>query len=360
LIKITNNKFSEKLQSWYNINARDLPWRQTTNPYLIWLSEIILQQTRVAQGLPYYMRFVEEYPTILHFAQAPIDQILRLWQGLGYYSRARNMHETAQIIHKNMGGEFPPNYKELLKLKGIGTYTAAAIASFAYGENVAVLDGNVYRVLARVFGDETDISGPDGNRKFTELANSLLPATNSATHNQAIMEFGALICTPKLPHCNICTLNDLCVAYKTNTQQQLPVKSKKVLVQKRYFYYFVLDYDGKYFLKKREDKGIWQGLFDFLLVEMPDSMDIETVFLNENIAPILKNAEIQNVSNEAIHLLTHQKLHIRFVYVKLNKAEFQKENQNNFYTPNELEALPKPIVVANYINLMQQYELGFL
>jgi A/G-specific adenine glycosylase len=352
LTDLSKNIFSEKLQNWYQTNARDLPWRKTTDPYLIWLSEIILQQTRVAQGMPYYLKFAEIYPTVNDLADAPIDEVLRHWQGLGYYSRARNMHNTAQIIKHELGGLFPKTYADLLKLKGVGTYTAAAIASFAYHENVAVLDGNVYRVLARLFGENTDITSPTGKKVFTKLAAEILPKINSATHNQAIMEFGALHCTPKGPLCITCTLAMVCAAFNTNTQAVLPVKLKKITVLNRYFYYFIIEINGKYYLKKRTEKGIWQGLFDFLLIEKQSETDIEEVFNSDIIVEIQKAGVIQSVSDEIIHILTHQKLHIRFVHIIMvnDQNNFYQDNIADFYIEDVIETLPKPIVIANYFN----------
>jgi A/G-specific adenine glycosylase len=352
LTELNKNNFSEKLQIWYKTHARNLPWRQTDNAYKIWLSEIILQQTRVAQGMPYYMRFVEQYPTVSDFALAHPDEVLRLWQGLGYYSRARNMHTTAKIVHNELNGQFPDNYKDLLKLKGIGTYTAAAMASFAHNEAVAVLDGNVFRVLARVFGIETDISSSIGKNIFSNLANELLPTHNSATHNQAIMEFGALHCTPKAPLCNTCPLSEICVAFKDKTQALLPVKLKKLSISKRYFYYVIIEFEGRYFLKKRELKGIWQGLFDFLLIETEEKSEIEDILTNITLLPLLEGASIVQISDEQIHILTHQKLHIRFIHLKLYTDSFFKENEKYFYNEHEMEALPKPIVLANFIRQM--------
>src|SRR5690606_28672368 len=218
--------FSQKLISWYLQNKRDLPWRNTKNPYKIWLSEVILQQTRVAQGLPYYENFVKHFPTVFDLAKANEEQVLKIWQGLGYYSRARNLHHTAQYVSENLNGEFPKTYNKLIKLKGIGSYPAAAISSFSNDENVAVLDGNVYRVLSRYFGIETDISSSQGKKEFQEMADEVLDKKRPALFNQAIMEFGALQCVPKNPNCEVCVFNDSCVALQKNKVAQLPVKLK--------------------------------------------------------------------------------------------------------------------------------------
>jgi len=220
-------RFAKTLTSWYLQNKRDLPWRNTENPYFIWLSEIMLQQTRVAQGLPYFLRFVQSFPTVFDLAKADEEKVLKLWQGLGYYSRARNLHKTAQHIAFELDGVFPNNYNDLLKLKGIGEYTAAAIASFSYHEAVPVVDGNVFRVLARYFDIETDIAQASAKKEFSALAYELMPKDSPALFNQAIMEFGALQCVPRNPDCSICPLNSGCLALQKKKVDQLPVKSKK-------------------------------------------------------------------------------------------------------------------------------------
>ncbi len=346
-----NNSFSEKIVGWYQTNKRDLPWRHTTNPYNIWLSEIILQQTRVAQGLPYYHKFVEALPTINHFAEATESEILRLWQGLGYYSRARNMHFTAKYIAQNLNGIFPPNFKGLIKLKGIGNYTAAAIASFAYNEHIAVVDGNVFRVLSRFFGIEADIASPKGKAQFSEIANQLLPITQSNIYNQAIMEFGALQCVPKSPQCHICVLNTSCYAFKAKSQTFLPVNNKKIKVQIRYFYYLVIEFEGDFFLNKRQESGIWQGLFDFYLVEKQNPENIIDLLSDQNLIEIMNSSVIVTNSETYKHQLTHQKLYIQFIHLKITDAKnlFFKENKDSFYNLLKIETLPKPIILANFI-----------
>jgi A/G-specific adenine glycosylase len=354
----TNNNiiFVNNLKSWYTHNQRDLPWRHTKDPYLIWLSEIILQQTRVAQGLPYYIKFVAAFPNITSFANAPEDEVLRLWQGLGYYSRARNMHFTAKYIKSELKGVFPSDYQTLIKLKGIGSYTAAAIASFSANEPVAVLDGNVYRVLSRYFGNDTDISSPLGKKVFSEIANSVLPVHTSADHNQAIMEFGALQCTP-LPNCKSCPISNTCIAFAGNLQDKLPVKLKKIKVIEKYLYYFIFENEGRFFLKKRNNKGIWEGLFDFYLIEKAEKTNIEIILEEAPLQSIIKNGQIVSISNEIRHLLTHQKLNICFIRIKLatNESNFLIENDSNFYTINEIEELPKPIIIANYIENLNDF-----
>jgi A/G-specific adenine glycosylase len=261
-------EFSNSLIHWYLQNKRDLPWRNTTNPYPIWLSEIMLQQTRVAQGLPYFLSFTDAFPTIFDLAKAEEEQVLKLWQGLGYYSRARNLHATAKYIAFELNGKFPPTYKELLKLKGVGEYTAAAIASFSYNEPVAVLDGNVFRVLSRYFNVDSDFSLPKTKTEFQQLAQEVLDKKNPAVFNQAIMEFGALQCVPKNPDCNSCILNSSCAALQHKKVSELPVKSKKTKVTNRYLNYLILkDSDCNYIVQKREGKGIWENLYEFPVLE---------------------------------------------------------------------------------------------
>src|SRR5690554_2514854 len=269
--------FSQKITSWYSEHKRELPWRETKDPYKIWLSEVILQQTRVAQGLPYYKNFINNFPTIFDLAQADQQQVLKSWQGLGYYSRARNLHHTAQYICENLGGKFPDNYTDLLKLKGIGSYTAAAIASFSYEEPVAVLDGNVYRVLSRYFGIETDISSFKAKKEFQQLADEVLDKTQPSVFNQAIMEFGALQCVPKNPDCESCVLNQTCTAFRENKVDKLPVKLKKTKITKRFLHYLVLsDNQNRTFILKREN-GIWKNLYEFPFLEFEHEKSLEEV-----------------------------------------------------------------------------------
>jgi len=260
--------FSKKILEWYAINKRELPWRSTREPYNIWLSEVILQQTRVAQGLPYYNKFVKAFPTVFDLAGASEEQVLKLWQGLGYYSRARNMHFTAKQVVNEYGGMFPDSYSGLLKLKGVGDYTASAIASICFDEKVPVVDGNVYRVLSRFFGVDLPINSTKGVKYFKELATEVMSDTNIRDYNQGIMEFGAIQCSPKKPLCLHCPINERCRALLQNRVLELPVKLKKGKIKNRYFNYLVfLDKDGKTMLEQRKGKGIWQNLYQFPLVE---------------------------------------------------------------------------------------------
>ena len=340
-------EFSNSLIHWYLQNKRDLPWRNTTNPYSIWLSEIMLQQTRVAQGLPYFLSFTDAFPTIFDLANADEEQVLKLWQGLGYYSRARNLHATAKHIAFELNGEFPPTYKELLKLKGVGEYTAAAIASFSYNEPVAVLDGNVFRVLSRYFNVDSDISSPKTKIEFQQLAQEVLDKKNPAIFNQAIMEFGALQCVPKNPDCNSCVLNLSCAALQHKKVSELPVKSKKTKVTNRYLNYLILkDSDSNYIVQKREGKGIWENLYEFphletdFLLSEKDAIDqiSKMQFYNQ------KPSDILILQNEiTLHKLSHQHLHIRFFELRFTS----KLPDSKPFT--EIEKLPFPIVIHNFI-----------
>ena len=336
-----NKYFADALLNWYEEHQRDLPWRHTQEPYNIWLSEIILQQTRVQQGLPYYQHFIEAFPTVEALAAAPEEQVLRLWQGLGYYSRARNLHTTAKAVAE--AGQFPQSYKELLKLKGVGPYTAAAIASFAYNEAVAVVDGNVYRVLARQFGLKDDIASPAGQKKFAQLAQELISADAPATYNQAIMEFGATHCTPRNPQCLFCPLKSTCYALKYGEQHQLPVKLKKQKVRDRYFHYLVITQQQQVLMQQRTGRGIWQNLWQFPLYEADSPQGAAAVAAHFQLSNLTDGGE------PLVHLLSHQRLHIRFFTAEFGAeqaADFAAQQQAQWVTQQQAQELakPKPIV----------------
>ncbi len=341
-------KFSNLLVQWYLQNKRDLPWRNDSDPYTIWLSEIMLQQTRVAQGLPYYLRFTEAFPTVFDLANASEQEVLKLWQGLGYYSRARNLHKTAQQIAFDYSGEFPKNYKDLLQLKGVGEYTAAAIASFSYNEDVPVVDGNVYRVLSRYFGVETDIASAGAKKEFTQIAAVVLPKGKANLFNQAIMEFGALQCVPKNPVCHHCIFNDSCVALQRKQVALLPVKLKKVKVTQRYFNYLVLSDDNEHtMIQQRTAKGIWHNLNEFPLVETNINSTISDIIeLIENQTFVRnKILSISLCNSEPIvHKLSHQQLFIRFWNVKIAGI---LENGIDWESAKKM---PFPIVIFNFIS----------
>jgi A/G-specific adenine glycosylase len=340
-------QFSKLLIHWYLQNKRDLPWRNTINPYQIWLSEIMLQQTRVAQGLPYFLRFTEAFPTVLDLAKADEETVLKLWQGLGYYSRARNLHQTAKYIAFELNQEFPKSYSGLLQLKGIGEYTAAAIASFSYNENVPVVDGNVFRVLSRYFDVETDIASSGAKKEFAQLAAALIPDGRANIFNQAIMEFGALQCVPKNPDCSICIFNDSCRALQKKKISQLPVKSKKLKVTDRYFNYLVFsDENENTIISKRTQKGIWHNLYEFPLLETISPETDDTILALIRTQNFTENEilEIQSCHPEVIrHKLSHQHLHIKFWKVKvtgriLNGIDWESASK-----------FPFPIVIFNFI-----------
>lgn len=340
-------KFHNTLIKWYLQNKRDLPWRKTTNPYPIWLSEIMLQQTRVAQGTPYFLSFTAAFPTVFDLAKANEEQVLKLWQGLGYYSRARNLHKTAQTVAFEMNGVFPDNYADLLKLKGIGEYTAAAIASFSYNECVPVVDGNVFRVLSRYFDVETDIAQASAKKEFSALAFELMPKANPAQFNQAIMEFGALQCVPKNPNCTECVFNNSCAALQKKKVDQLPVKSKKMKVRNRYFNYIVaVDDLENTIIQKRTAKGIWHNLYEFPLIETDKVEDFDTVAQQINQTFFQKN-EMESLleynEESIIHKLSHQHLHIKFWKASL------KGNIENGIDIETAKTFPFPIVIHNFI-----------
>lgn len=339
--------FSKLLIKWYLQNKRDLPWRQTQDPYLIWLSEIMLQQTRVAQGLPYYEAFVNSFPTVFDLAKASEEQVLKLWQGLGYYSRARNLHFTAKYVANELNGKFPTNYKELLELKGVGDYTAAAIASFSFSEVVPVVDGNVFRVLSRVFEVETDISNSSAKKEFQELALQLIDTDNPALFNQAIMEFGALQCVPKSPKCEVCIFNSKCLALKNNKVGSLPVKTKKIKVTNRFLNYLVFEDEKQHTqIQKRSAKGIWHNLYEFPLIETEYNVDLEELIglVSEQNTEEYEINSVESLNAVPVnHKLSHQNLSIQFWNVKINGL------LNSGLPISEVKKFPFPIVIYNFI-----------
>ncbi|UFH36578.1 A/G-specific adenine glycosylase [Flavobacterium acetivorans] len=339
--------FSNSLIQWYLQKKRDLPWRNTTNPYAIWLSEIMLQQTRVAQGTPYFLSFMDAFPTVFDLAKANEEEVLKLWQGLGYYSRARNLHKTAQYVAFELGGVFPGTYNDLLKLKGVGEYTAAAIASFSYNEAVPVVDGNVFRVLSRYFDVETDIALASAKKEFAALAFELMPKDMPAIFNQAIMEFGALQCVPKSPDCGLCVFNNSCAALQKKKVAQLPVKSKKVKVRNRYFNYLVVsDEEENTIIQKRTSKGIWHNLYEFPLIETEKEEGFDCIadqVQKNHFAPNTIIGMMEDNEKSIIHKLSHQHLHIKFWKIKIKGRVEGGINKEN------LKTLPFPIVIYNFI-----------
>jgi len=319
----TQNKlFRKKLLYWNRqYNKRQMPWKGEKDPYKIWLSEIILQQTRVDQGLAYYHRFVDTFPTINALAKAPETIVYKLWEGLGYYSRCKNLIATAKYIDKTLKGKFPSSYEEILALKGVGPYTAAAIGSFAFDLPHAVVDGNVFRVLSRFFGIETPIDSTEGKKIFTQLANELLDKKQPGKYNQALMDFGATICKPQLPLCETCVLKSNCSAYLNETVSKLPIKEKKITKTTRWFFYLLIGPDNAYFLRKRNDKDIWQNLYEFVLIESPKKITPGKLATTEAFKKIVGTAPftITTVSRSYKQLLSHQTIHSQFIHIKMKK-----------------------------------------
>jgi len=318
--------FIEQINTWYSAHKRALPWRETSDPYHIWLSEIILQQTRVQQGINYYHRFIEEFPTVFDLANASEDQVLKLWQGLGYYSRARNLHSTAQHIVNKYNGVFPNDYKTILSLKGIGPYTAAAIASIAFDLPYPAIDGNVYRIVSRYFGINSPIDSEKGKNEIYEIAKELMPGHNAGFHNQALMEFGALQCIPKAPNCSICPLIETCYAAKKNLQNELPVKTKKAKQRIRFFYYFLIDDYDSIYLEKRESDDIWRNLYQLPLLETEKELTDKEILAFEFEPFKNLGVNVKSVSGIKKHVLSHQLIMARLVQLEITRTKWLSEN----------------------------------
>lgn len=330
---------NDKLILWYSLNKRELPWRDTKDPYLIWISEIILQQTRVVQGYDYYLRFMNRFPDVRHLAAAGEDDVLKMWQGLGYYSRARNLHAAAKTIVSDFGGSFPSDYKDILSLKGIGEYTAAAIASFSFGLPHAVVDGNVYRVLSRLFAIATPIDSTQGKKEFAVLADNLLDRERPGLYNQAIMEFGALQCVPVSPRCDICPLSDICLAYAQKKVSEYPVKQGKTTVKERYFNYLDIRIGSFLFLQKRTGNDIWKNLYELPLIETEKPMSFEELTKTDAFERIFKEAGQLTLKSTEIrlkHVLSHRIIYGIFyrievendeglskLYIKIKESDFE-------------------------------------
>lgn len=305
------NSVADILLDWYAREGRDLPWRRTRDPYRIWLSEVILQQTRVAQGMEYYLRFTERFPDVASLAAAPEDEVLKLWQGLGYYSRARNLHAAARQVVERFGGRFPVALEEVRSLRGVGDYTAAAICSAAYDAPCAVVDGNVYRVLARLFDLDAPIDSTAGKRAFAELAQSQLDTAHPGRYNQAIMDFGALRCTPSSPRCEVCPLAGQCLALAAGTVAARPVKQGKTRVRDRWFNYLHVSSGDRTLLRRREGRDIWQGLYEFPLIETEGPAELPELVRLPQFRELLGDAPWHLVRSIPLpkHQLSHQTLH---------------------------------------------------
>ena len=350
-----HRKFIREITRWYESHKRALPWRGETDPYRIWLSEIMLQQTRVEQGTPYYLRFIDAFPTVDLLARASEEAVLRLWQGLGYYSRARNLHRCAKIVTDQKSGAFPRTAAELRALPGIGPYTAAAISSICFGEYSAVVDGNVFRVLARVFGIRTDTLSPAGKKEFQMVADTLMDSCRGSAdippgeYNQALMEFGAVRCTPKNPACDGCPLSSLCVARAQGLQAQLPVRKKTKAKKKRFLHYVMITDGVSVAMRKREEGDIWQGLYDFPCFE--NRRPVASASLREwliGCIPLPEEA-VPASEFEIRHLLSHQELHARFFKVTVRRMPAQKRLKRwnwQAYPFGQCADLPKPVIIA--------------
>lgn len=337
-------EFSTYTLHWYYKNQRDLPWRASKEPYKVWISEIILQQTRVAQGIDYYEAFVAAFPTIKDLALADEEQVLKLWQGLGYYSRARNIHFTAKYIYFNLQNKFPTNYKDLLKLKGVGPYTAAAISSICYNEKQAAVDGNVYRVLSRVFNINTPINSSAGIKEFQCLADSLINTQSPGDYNQALMELGAIICTPKKANCQQCPLQSKCIAFSKNLVGELPVKEKKIIIKNRFLNYYCIEHQNQILINKREKKDIWLNLYDFPVDEFNSAIEFANEAPSEYLLNLVGGQDfVVKKSISYKHKLSHQHLHINIQHIKPVNYIIQ----NKYILLNKIEILklpvPKPI-----------------
>ena len=332
------------IYSWFKKNMRELPWRQTTDPYRIWLSEIILQQTRVVQGTNYYLRFIEKFPSIKDLANATEEEVLKEWQGLGYYTRARNLHFTARYIQDKLNGKFPSDYKSILGLKGIGSYTAAAIASIAFDLPYPAVDGNIYRFFSRYFGISTPVDTIKGIKEIEQIAKELMPSKNAGFHAQALMEFGALQCIPKSPNCIHCVLLETCYAAQNNLVELLPVKSKKIKQRIRYFYYYFIENNENVFIEKRTGNDIWKNLYQFPLFESAKSLT-EDEILKKRHLDIFSECNIKKISGVKKHVLSHQIIFARFIYVEItggkciNKKfiEVNKKDISKFAVPRLIE-----------------------
>ena len=327
-----------------------MPWKGEKDPYKIWISEIILQQTRVQQGLDYYNRFIKAFPDVESLAKAPEEKIYKLWEGLGYYTRCKNLIITAKFIHGNLGGKFPKKYEDILSLKGIGRYTASAIASFAYNEPFAVVDGNVFRILSRFFGEETPINTSKGKKIYTEIAQELLDKKNPAQYNQAIMDFGALICKPSSPLCVECPLHSKCIAFRENKVSELPVNEKIITLKKRFFNYLIVEYKGRFYIRKRTEKDIWQNLYEFILIESGSVLDPKSILKNKEAIYMFKGEKfkITDMSQNISQKLTHQLINGRFFHIKILKP-LKLDKTYKLLNKVELNTLPFPKFIASYL-----------
>lgn len=339
--------FNYLILIWFDENKRNLPWRETNDPYPIWISEIILQQTRVVQGWDYYVRFLERFPTVQELAKSDEQEILKLWQGLGYYSRARNLYETAKHIVVNCHGKFPTDFNALKKLKGVGDYTAAAIASISFNQAVPAIDGNAMRVYARYFNLSLDISDHKTKKYFFDLGLEIMDKKRPGDYNQAVMELGALICLPKNPKCEICPVNDSCEGLIQNKVAELPLSSKKIKVKNRNFNYLEISDGRNYLIKQRTENDVWKNLYDFPMIETKDGQDFETEFKS------IDTKKIPEKVHHEKHLLSHQRLIITFWRISAKDKEmewYKKKFEAIQVSSEEIHLLPLPKPMEKYVN----------
>lgn len=356
--KEENDKLISKLlQDWFEINKRNLPWRHTKDPYKVWISEVILQQTRVVQGYDYFLRFVNRFPDVRSLARASEQEVLKLWQGLGYYSRARNLHAAAIQIVEKFGGEFPSSYREILSLKGVGPYTAAAVASIVYGLPCAAVDGNVYRVLSRLFAIETPIDTSAGQKCFAQIAQTLLNEENPGDHNQAIMELGAVICTPSCPNCGECPLQSVCLAYEKKNPDRFPVKGGKRAKKERFFHYFHIEQKGFTYIQKRGASDIWKNLYEFPLIETETPADLSQLFRNERFASMFRSVKQASFSRQVQfkHVLSHRIVHASFYRViPIGNAFFDLDGEFIRIETASLSDYPVSRLIHKYLEIFSK------
>ncbi|MDR1742298.1 MAG: A/G-specific adenine glycosylase [Dysgonamonadaceae bacterium] len=346
-----NHPISILLQRWYSQNKRELPWRETFDPYKIWISEIILQQTRIDQGMDYYLRFIVQYPDVLSLAAASETDVLKLWQGLGYYSRARNLHAAAKQIEDRFMGKFPTSYDDILSLKGIGEYTAAAIASIAYNQPYAVVDGNVYRVLSRLFSIATPINSTEGKKIFAATAQSILDPRHAAAHNQALMDLGATVCTPKLTKCGVCPLQPVCLACERKEVEHFPVKTIKTTVKNRYFHYFHIINRGYIWIRERREKDIWKNLYEFPLIETDIPMDLAELQKTKAFRNLFSQVTnpVFSAPYQTIHKLSHRNIFASIYRVTLSGKQDELPCPNLKISENRLPEYPISQLIHKYL-----------
>ena len=345
--------FTRILLKWdRDKNTRQMPWKGESDPYKIWLSEIILQQTRVEQGMSYYRNFIKSFPTVHHLAKAPDNKIFKLWEGLGYYNRCSNLIYTGRYISKEKNGIFPDSFSDLKTLKGIGPYTAAAIASFAFHLPHAVVDGNVFRVLSRIFGIDKPIDSGPGKKYITELADQLLDKKKPGLYNQAIMDFGAVVCKPKAPICISCPFTKICIAYKTGRVNNLPVKEKKTRIKKRWFYFLVLEYKNKVLIRQRTDNDIWQKLYEYPMIEAKDDQTQRAILQKAEKKGWLKKNKYNSYEVSKIYKqqLSHQLILARFIKIRLDQAPLKTAN-GLWENKSRLIHYAFPKIINNYLDI---------